>query len=244
MPDANARGNRAGYGLRIVAPAFVACQALLVYWAGNRELPPAPPDLKHFASEFSGWQQANENGIPEDVLAELKADRLLDRNYVNREGTMAELFVAWFQSQRSGKRQPHSPKVCLPGSGWTAVRTDQVTLATAAGAVTATTYLAVRGPARVVVLYWYQSPRRAIASEWAAKFWLVADGFRDRRTDAALVRITVPSESGKDDAAAGAACRFARDLYPLLRAHLNNNVKQALAVGAKVCEVTMAGGRS
>jgi EpsI family protein len=73
---------------------------------------------------------------------------------------------------------------------------------------------------RAVILYWYQSSRRAIAGEWASKFWLVADAFRDRRSDTALVRIVVESQPGGDDRATKTAADFARTVYPVLREEL------------------------
>ena len=42
------------------------------------------------------------------------------------------------------------------------------------------------------MLYWYQSHGRIVASEYWGKFYLVYDALRLNRTDAALVRITVP----------------------------------------------------
>ena len=53
-------------------------------------------------------------------------------------------------------------------------------------------YVVARGDERSVVLYWYQSHDRIIASEYAAKFWLIADSIRYRRSDTALVKVVVP----------------------------------------------------
>lgn len=135
-------------------------------------------------------------------------------------GSQAELFVGWFASQREGKRQPHSPQVCLPGAGWTAQSSDEITLNTAAGSVTARHYVAAKGTSRVVILYWYQNSARAIASEWTAKMWVVVDALRSRHADTALVRISVVSVDGHDEAASHTAYRFAQDLYPLLSDYL------------------------
>ncbi len=146
---------------------------------------------------------------------------MLSRTYVESPaGSRASLFVAWFQTQRGGLRQPHSPKVCLPASGWTPEVTGEVTLDTAAGAITVNRYLVANGARRAVVLYWYQTPRRVIAGEWAAKLYLVADALRDQRTDTALVRVIVWPADGRDEAATTVAIGFARELYPLLRAYL------------------------
>jgi EpsI family protein len=124
--------------------------------------------------------------------------------------------VAWFQSQRSGTSQPHSPQVCLPASGWVPESNGLIDIQTSAGAITVDRYVVVHGQERAVVLYWYQTPRRVVAGEWAAKFWLMADAVRDRRTDTSLVRVTTWV---KTDLAAATrdATEFSKRLYPLLR---------------------------
>ena len=71
-----------------------------------------------------------------------------------------------------------------------------------------------------MVLYWYQTPRRVMESEWASKFWIVPDSLRDHRTDTSLVRIVTwamqPGEQGNQLATA-AAQSFGEKLYPQLR---------------------------
>jgi EpsI family protein len=202
---------------KILVPVFLAGQGLLVYWTGGREDPPAPPPLFEFPASFAGWTEQREDPIDADVANTLRADRLLSRTYVNRAGVEAGLLVAWFQSQRAGASQPHSPKVCLPASGWTPESSGELSLASAAGELTLNRYVVANGQERAVVLYWYQTPRRAMAGEWASKFWLVADALRDRRTDTALVRIVVGSNNlGMDEVGTRSASDFARAVYPLL----------------------------
>jgi EpsI family protein len=95
-----------------------------------------------------------------------------------------------------------------------------VTINTAAGAITVNRYIIQNRGARAIVLYWYQTPRRVIAGEWDAKFWLAADALRDRRTDTAIVRVALGIPPGQDAAATAAAEAFVRRIYPLLRANL------------------------
>jgi EpsI family protein len=204
-----------------LVPVFLAVQILLVHAAVSREHLPAPPPLSRLPVEFGPWKLFREDPIATDIARELGADALLSRTYVESPaGSRASLFVAWFQTQRGGLRQPHSPKVCLPASGWTPEVTGEVTLDTTAGAITVNRYLVANGARRAVVLYWYQTPRRVIAGEWAAKLYLVADALRDQRTDTALVRVIVWPADGRDEAATTVAIGFARELYPLLRAYL------------------------
>ena len=205
----------------ILVPAFLTAQVLVVHALASVEHPPLPPASARFPSSFGGWRLFLQDHIDPAIAGELNADLLVSRTYVESPtGSIASVLVAWFQTQRGGVRQPHSPKVCLPGAGWTPRIADEVTVATAAGAITLNRYIADNGERRAVVLYWYQTPRRVIAGEWAAKFWLAADVLREKRTDTALVRVITWSRRGGDEAATGVATEFARNLYPSLRQYL------------------------
>jgi EpsI family protein len=206
---------------RILVPLFVAAQILVVHAAADGEHPPAAPALARFPAVFGPWKAFRGDPIDAATAKELGADRLVSQTYIDTPtGSAASLLVAWFQTQREGARQPHSPKVCLPGAGWTPRVVDELTLDTAAGAITVNRYVADKDTQRAVVLYWYQTPRRVIAGEWAAKFWLAADAWRDKRTDTALVRVITWPAGGGDQAATAVATGFARDLYPALREYL------------------------
>ena len=63
-----------------------------------------------------------------------------------------------------------------------------------------------------LVLYWYQAHGRIVASEFAGKFYLVYDAMRLNRTDAALVRITVPISNGNEEHARTQALAFAQQI--------------------------------
>jgi len=202
----------------ILVPLFLAAQALLVHWTGTFERPPAKPDLAAFPAHIGPWERTSENPVDAATEAQLGADRLMNSMYVEQpQGESANLFVAWFQSQRAGTSQPHSPQVCLPASGWVPESNGTIDIETAAGTITVERYVTAHGQERAVVLYWYQTPRRVVAGEWAAKFWLMADALRDRRTDTSLVRVTTWVRNADVTAASDAAAGFAKRLYPLLR---------------------------
>ena len=203
--------------VRILVPAFLALQTGFVYWASGGERPPALPELTTLPKTIDSWQMAQEIPIEPEVAAQLRADRLLNRNYVKQgsESWMANFFVAWFRSQRGGAT-PHSPQVCLPGSGWIPVVSDKVKIDSSAGNIVVNRYITVHGQERAVVLYWYQTSHRAIASEWEAKFWILPDAVIDRRTDTSLVRITLWPMGRGDEAATTAANEFTSKVYPIL----------------------------
>jgi EpsI family protein len=95
--------------------------------------------------------------------------------------------------------------------------TGTIDIATSAGTITVNRYVIVNGQQREVVLYWYQTPRRVVPGEWAAKFWLMVDALRDRRTDTSLVRVTTWVVDNDVSTATNAAVEFSRQVYPLLR---------------------------
>jgi EpsI family protein len=216
---------------RILVPLFLAGQGVLVYWSAGSERPPQPPALAQFPARFAAWTELRADPLDRDVVNTLNADQLLSRTYIETAGVnrssrdsaplAAGFLVAWFRSQRGGASQPHSPKVCLPASGWTPASSGEMTISTGRGPITVNRYVVANRGERAVVLYWYQSARRATAGEWASKFWLVADAVRDQRSDMALVRIVVEEPvqamAGGDEQATRTAADFARAAYPLLR---------------------------
>jgi EpsI family protein len=69
-----------------------------------------------------------------------------------------------------------------------------------------------------LVVYWYQSHGRAVASEYWSKAYLVWDALRLNRTDGALVRVIAPIEAraGAESVRLQAIEDFVRAVYPAL----------------------------
>ena len=202
--------------------AVLIIQAGLLYGFNRTEVMPTHKPLAEAPFSFGKWSQVSETPIEKDVQDVLKADDLLNRTYVSQEHrAAANLFVAFFKSQRTGQT-PHSPKNCLPGSGWVPSQSDvvHVNVPGRAEPIEANRYVVSRADAKSLVLYWYQSRDRIVASEYTAKFYVVADAIRYNRTDTALVRVVIPMTSDMPlDKAQTAASDFIRDFYQPLRQH-------------------------
>ncbi len=70
---------------------------------------------------------------------------------------------------------------------------------------------------RLLVLYWYQAHGRVVASEYWAKFYLVADAIRMARTDGALIRVLTPVDAQESvPIAQERAVEFSQQVFPLL----------------------------
>ena len=180
----------------------------------SENFPHAAP-LSQFPVQVGSWQVTREGVVEKEVQEVLKADDLLNRFYSSPlNGIGANLFVAYFRSQRNGKA-PHSPKNCLPGAGWTPSESEIIQIPVAnAAPLSVNRYLVSKGDNKSLVLYWYQSRDRAIASEYWAKIYLVIDAIRLNRSDTALVRVVVPVSEGTVEAADKAATDLIRALHP------------------------------
>ena len=177
--------------------------------------PPSRP-LSEFPLQAGTWSRVQEGVVEKEVQEVLKADDLLSGTYAAPENPHgASLFVAYFRSQRTGKA-PHSPKNCLPGSGWTASMADTLMVPIPGqGKIEVNRYLVSRGENKSLVLYWYQSPNRVVASEYWAKIYLVLDSIRYNRSDTALVRVVVPAGGG-EQSAEKSAVDFVQAIFPKL----------------------------
>ena len=167
--------------------------------------------------------------IPQEDLDVLQADDVMERVYVDRSSNRsATLFVAFFNTQKTGKA-PHSPKNCLPGSGWAAVRSEIVDIPVPGQPqpIQANRYIVSRGDNQSVVLYWYQSHNRTVASEYWAKYYTIADSIRYNRSDTALVRVVSVVSNGNVDKAIKNATDFAVAFFPQLKQHLPSRERRA-----------------
>jgi len=159
--------------------------------------------------------------MDQDVKATLRADDYLTRDYVGPDGQVVNLFVAFFKSQRAGQT-PHSPKNCLPGAGWMWSVSDviPVSIAGRAAPMDVNRYIVSKGEDKAVVLYWYQSRDRVVASEVRAAAFTAWDALRYNHTDTSLVRVVMPIADNRDQAATRAGVEFIQSIFSTLRALL------------------------
>jgi EpsI family protein len=218
----NSRAARIVTGLLVV-------QAALLYSAIRPEIVPPSRPLDSVPTVLGSWQLAQTGVIEQEVLDVLKADDILNRTYCTsatgdctktQQGIVANLFVASFRTQRNGKT-PHSPKNCLPGSGWVPLSSGEMPIDVGLAApISVNRYLIAYGSQRQLVLYWYQSRDRVVANEYKAKFWVMADAIRLNRTDTALVRVIVPVVNRDEAQAQATATDFVKSFYSTLLEYL------------------------
>jgi len=165
-------------------------------------------DLSEFPTTVGAWQRTVDRTLDDETLKVLRASDYLQRDFQRSDGQLANLYVGYYASQRSGATY-HSPLNCLPGSGWMMSEPGKATITLPDGtSFVANKYVIQSGDLKNLMIYWYQGRGRNVASEYWGKFYTVLDSVRLRRSDGAMVRVTVPI-TGSEAAAEKAAIDFA-----------------------------------
>ena len=184
----------------------IVCMGMLSH---GEATPPAKP-MTDFPRQVGPYSTYAQFQLDANTLEVLKVTDYLNRVYYSPGLGEIGLYIGYFRTQRTGA-QIHSPKNCLPGGGWQPVVSTVYQLPLSDGRkAPVNLYIIRKGLEQQLVLYWYQSHGRIIASEYWGKFYMVYDALRLNRTDAALVRITVPFAEGGEEQARARGLEFAK----------------------------------
>jgi len=198
----------------------LSAQAAVFHNADRQETIPLVVPLDQFPAQVGDWKVIRVGTVEPEVQAVLRADDVLTRDYASPNSRASlNFFVAYFRSQRTGKA-PHSPKNCLPGSGWVPTQSGIVKINVKGKEIEVNRYVVARGESKSLVLYWYQSHNRVIASEYWAKIYLVLDSIRYNRSDTAMARVVLPITDGRVDEVMQAGVSFIQASYPELTTYL------------------------
>jgi EpsI family protein len=206
---------RFGLSLSLLVGALLA-----LHLRSSGEAVPIRKSLDHFPNAVGQWQTREGVLFDVDTLNVLRPTDYLMRHDQDASGRGVWLFIAYWDSQRSGA-QPHSPKNCLPGGGWEPLEASIITipLPSPFAPITVNRYLIQKDQDRQIVYYWYQSQGRAIAGEMAARVEMVKNSITRRRTDGALVRVSGPVY-GSVKETSDLLIKYIQAMYPILGDYL------------------------
>jgi exosortase D (VPLPA-CTERM-specific) len=169
----------------------LAASGILVQWFVYRgEVIPPRQSLSALPTEFGEWyQRGDEIRFEASIEKVLKTTDYTMREYILDDGRMANLYIGYYESQRSGATY-HSPQNCLPGAGWEMKDPQYIEITSPKGrAFQARKYIIKNGIYNEVMIYWYQGRGRIEANEYNDKISTVLDSVSKRRSDGAMVRI-------------------------------------------------------
>lgn len=199
---------------------LLAAAAALLEARERKEILPPRQELSLFPSALGPWRGI-ELPLSRGEREVLGPGQFLWRDYFNSaEPSAVNLFIAFFPSQRSGDTI-HSPKNCIPGSGWAPVSSSHFAIPRPDGSsMVVNRYVVAKGTDRDLVFYWYQAHGRVTANECYAKIFLVTDAIRLNRTDGSVVRVVVPISKAGEEVAQLRGLDFIRLVLPLLDGYI------------------------
>ncbi len=203
----------------IVAVPMLATAIGLQAHPGREIIPPHDPPSS-LPTQIGDWKSAGADGVlDKDTLDILGHPEYVVRDYENtsQEQPWINLFIPYYDSQKAGDTI-HSPEHCLPGAGWIPISRQVIRLPRPDGSsYPVNRFVVAKGADRQLVLYWFQAHGRAVASEWAAKYYLISDAIHMNRSDGGLVRLMTPMLNDESpDAAQARVMKLGSQILPLL----------------------------
>ena len=199
----------------------VGCAILVLQAGASRlltfdEVATQGPHLREVPLKVGPWTAQVEGSLEPDIVAYLKPDDYIIRDYSNTDGQL-NLLVAYFKSLQK-TYGPHAPRICLPGSGWleTSGKITSIAVPGRPAGIPLNQLTYEKAGTRILVLYWYQNDRNTWAEEFRAKLTLLPDLIRYRRSDVSLVRLVAHISEPTPDGQFARCVEFVKLLYPTL----------------------------
>ena len=184
--------------LLFTATAALLGGTILAEGLTSRRIPePLAVPLAQIDSQIDGWQTFRDEKLPAPTLLALHPTSYLVRTYA-KDNVNLGLFIAFYAQQRAGESM-HSPKHCLPGSGWEIWRHDSAFIPVNGQEIPVNKYSIENGGTRMLMFYWYQSKSRIFASEYLGKILLARDTMLTGHTAASIVRLMLPDTPGSSE---------------------------------------------
>lgn len=166
---------------------------------------------------YKGWR-----GTP-DGLSQIVQDKLLLTdysliNYTSDDGEAVDFYAAYYESQRKGV-SPHSPRVCIPGGGWSITGIERIFVNVGSTQVPVNRIYVQNGNLKMLVYYWFYQRGRNLASEYLLKWYLLRDSVVESRSDGALLRLTTLINSDEEQADQRLQ-KFMKDFYPEFKKYI------------------------
>ena len=180
---------------------------------------PANIPLRDFPATNGEWRQVSRGEFSDEILQVLKPTDYLSAQYVNPQGDKVSLYIGYHGGGKGGG-EIHSPKHCLPGTGWFKLSEQVVNLKVDGRDLPVVQAVYQKGGEKEIFNYWFRvKGDEAVTSEVGLKLAQIRSSMISRRRDATFIRISAivgADEQGKQ----AAVVKFIQDFYPLFQKFL------------------------
>jgi len=210
---------------RITSWRFYVCCILLVmtgiyinYYLDVEAVPLKRP-LAEFPAELGHWTTIKDHFFDEETLNTLRVDDYLFRSYGYKDLSIL-LYIGYYRTQREGA-QIHSPKHCLPGSGW--FQLDERIRSIQFGDIAPKELVEAvyqKDTYKTVFLYWYSIQGKNITNEYMLKLGMIYNSIMHNRSDAAFIRVSIPAPNDNLNETINYAEDFLAKAIPVIESFL------------------------
>jgi EpsI family protein len=201
----------------IIAYVVILLAILYMHVHANTAVPINKP-FAQFPTEHQGWRMVGEYAFSDNILSILKPTDILNRTYARPGERPVDLHIGYYDGGK-GTGGIHSPKHCLPGSGWFEHSSQRVSVDMGSDTVNLVQAVYQHGPTKELFLYWFHVRDKSLNSEYALKLAEITGSIFHGRRDTAFIRISTKFEENMEQAL-DKAQSFARDFYPVFREFL------------------------
>jgi EpsI family protein len=201
----------------IIIITMLFSSILLEFLSYSEKIIPNKP-FDSFPLEIGQWKGVKDE-LDTKIYNILGVEDYIMANFYSADKKMVNLYVGFYQSQREGDLI-HSPKNCMPGSGWNIIETSQEVIEIDNNVkINSIKLLLQKGSEKQIVLYWFQSRGRIVTSEYMEKIWLVVDSIIKHRTDGSFVRFISPLYTNENETVEGMK-EFVKIVFPYLNDYI------------------------
>ena len=182
----------------VVLYLLLGLAAVYVHTRSEASVPVNTP-LKQFPQRAGEWRMTGEARFDSRVLAVLLPTDYISRSYENSQGDRVALYIGYHDGgPNSGPI--HSPKQCLPGSGWNRVDDEARSIDVNGRKADYVRATYQKDSLKQIFLYWFQVRDQFLTNEYALKIAMAMNSFLDNRRDSSFIRISVMSGDDEDKA--------------------------------------------
>lgn len=201
----------------IIIYFLLGITALYIIFHSDIAVPMNKP-FSQFPTIVNSWRMTSQAEFSEDTLNVLRPTDYLSRQYAAQDGSVVNLYLGYHGGGK-GSRGIHSPKHCLPGSGWNEVSSEKRSIDAGGKKINLVRAVYQKGESRELFLYWFQVGEKSLSDEYSLKLSEILNSVTNRRRDSTFVRVSFPIEN--DEKKAMDLCtQFIRDFFPVIQEYM------------------------
>jgi len=159
-----------------------------------KSIPYGISSLSTFPLKLGDWQ-GKVDIVPQSTIDMLNPDQLFSATYYNPQGHRVQLFFDYFSSSVS-VGGVHSPRNCLPGSGWTILDVKPREININDKLFSGSRFHLRLGENKQVMDFWYVTRKGETANDFTFKLYTMICSLKLQPTDVAFIRFAAFDNAG------------------------------------------------